>query len=261
MLKTQLIIGNLGGVMSGHSKWSQIKHKKANTDAKRGKAFTKIVKEITVAAKAGGGDPDGNPRLRLAIDKAKEVNMPADNIKKAIMKGTGELPGVNYEEVTYEGYGPGGAAIMMDVLTDNKNRTVGEIRHILAKNGGNLGESGCVGWIFDKKGYILVGKKKTDEDTLMTVALDAGAEDMKNDPDEENFEIITAPDSIDAVKTAIASNKIGVDHAEITMLPKNYVALEGTAAEQMIRLMDALEDHDDIQNVYANFDLPDDMKA
>jgi YebC/PmpR family DNA-binding regulatory protein len=246
--------------MSGHSKWSQIKHKKANTDAKRGKAFTKIVKEITVAAKAGGGDPDGNPRLRLAIDKAKEVNMPADNIKKAIMKGASELSGVNYEEVTYEGYGPGGTAIMMDVLTDNKNRTVGEIRYILGKNGGNLGESGCVGWIFDKKGYILVDKKKTDEDSLMTVVLDAGAEDLKNDPDEENYEITTAPDALDAVKTALSSNKIDVSHAEITMLPKNYVALEGSAADQMIRLMDALEDHDDIQNVYANFDLPDDMK-
>jgi YebC/PmpR family DNA-binding regulatory protein len=248
--------------MSGHSKWSQIKHKKANTDAKRGKAFTKIVKEITVAAKSGGGDPDGNPRLRLAIDKAKEVNMPADNIKKAVMKGTGELPGVNYEEVTYEGYGPGGAAIMMDVLTDNKNRTVGEIRYILSKNGGNLGESGCVGWIFDKKGYILVNKKKTDEDSLMTVALDAGAEDMKNDPEEENYEITTTPEALDAVKKALSSSKIETAHAEVTMLPKNYVALEGSAAEQMIRLMDALEDHDDIQNVYANFDLPDDdLKA
>jgi YebC/PmpR family DNA-binding regulatory protein len=247
--------------MSGHSKWSQIKHKKANTDAKRGKAFTKLVKEITVAAKSGGGDPDGNPRLRLAIDKAKEVNMPSDNIKKAIMKGTGELPGVNYEEVTYEGYGPGGAAILLDVLTDNKNRTVGEIRHILTKNGGNLGESGCVGWIFDKKGYILVDKKKIDEDSLMAVALDAGAEDMKNDPDEDNYEITTTPDALEAVKSALIAGKIALAHAEVTMLPKNYVALEGGAAEQMIRLMDALEDHDDIQNVYANFDLPDDMKA
>jgi YebC/PmpR family DNA-binding regulatory protein len=244
--------------MSGHSKWSQIKHKKANTDAKRGKSFTKIVKEITVAAKAGGGDPDGNPRLRLAIEKAKEVNMPADNIKKAIMKGTGELPGVNYEEVTYEGYGPGGAAIMMDVLTDNKNRTVGEIRYILGKNGGNLGESGCVGWIFDKKGYILVDKKKIDEDTLMTVVLDAGADDMKNDPEEDNYEITTSPEFLDAVKHALNANKIEMALAEITMVPKNYVTMEGTQADQMIRLIDALEDHDDIQNVYANFDIPDD---
>jgi YebC/PmpR family DNA-binding regulatory protein len=248
--------------MSGHSKWSQIKHKKANTDAKRGKAFTKIVKEITVAAKAGGGDPDGNPRLRLAVDKAKEVNMPSDNIKKAIMKGTGELPGTNYEEVIYEGYGPGGAAIMMDVLTDNKNRTVGEIRHILSKNGGNLGESGCVAWIFDKKGYILVDKSKADEESLMMTALDAGAEDMKNDPDESNYEIITASESLDAVKNALISNKIDISLAETTRLPKNYVALEGSAAEQMIRLIDLLEDHDDIQNVYANFDVPDeDLQA
>jgi YebC/PmpR family DNA-binding regulatory protein len=243
--------------MSGHSKWSQIKHKKANTDAKKGKAFTKIVKEITVAARQGG-DPDGNPRLRLAIDKAKEVNMPSDNIKKAIMKGTGELPGTNYEEVRYEGYGPGGTAILMDVLTDNKNRTVGELRYILSKNGGNLGESGCVAWIFDKKGYILVDKKKTDEDTLMSIALDAGAEDIKNDPAEDNFEVITTPEAFDAVKNALAGSSIEAAMTEITMLPKNYVPLEGSAADQMIRLLDALEDHDDIQNVYANFDVPDD---
>lgn len=243
--------------MSGHSKWSQIKHKKANTDAKKGKSFTKIVKEITVAARSGG-DPDGNPRLRLAIDKAKEVNMPSENIKKAIMKGTGELPGVNYEEVIYEGYGPGGAAVLMDVLTDNKNRTVSEIRHILSKNGGNLGESGCVAWIFDKRGYILVDKAKVDEDTLMSIALDAGAEDMKNDPKEDNYEIITAPETLDTVKNAIAGDKMDISLAEVTMLPKNYVPLEGNAAEQMIRLIDALEDHDDIQNVYANFDIADD---
>jgi YebC/PmpR family DNA-binding regulatory protein len=243
--------------MSGHSKWSQIKHKKANTDAKKGKSFTKIVKEITVAARSGG-DPDGNPRLRLAIDKAKEVNMPSENIKKAIMKGTGELPGVNYEEVIYEGYGPGGAAVLMDVLTDNKNRTVSEIRHILSKNGGNLGESGCVAWIFDKRGYILVDKAKVDEDTLMSIALDAGAEDMKNDPKEDNYEIITALETLDTVKNAIAGHKMDISLAEVTMLPKNYVPLEGNAAEQMIRLIDALEDHDDIQNVYANFDIADD---
>jgi YebC/PmpR family DNA-binding regulatory protein len=248
--------------MSGHSKWSQIKHKKANTDAKKGKSFTKIVKEITVAARSGGGDPEGNPRLRLAIDKAKEVNMPSDNIKKAIMKGTGELPGTTYEEVIYEGYGPGGAAVLMEVLTDNKNRTVSEIRHVLSKNGGNLGESGCVSWIFDKRGYILVDKAKVDEDTLMSIVLDAGAEDMKNDPKEENYEIITAPENLNSVKDAIAGNKIESSLAEITMLPKNYVPLEGTAAEQMLRLIDALEDHDDIQNVYANFDVVDDsLKA
>jgi YebC/PmpR family DNA-binding regulatory protein len=196
--------------------------------------------------------------LRLAIDKAKEVNMPSENIKKAIMKGTGELPGVNYEEVIYEGYGPGGAAVLMDVLTDNKNRTVSEIRHILSKNGGNLGESGCVAWIFDKRGYILVDKAKVDEDTLMSIALDAGAEDMKNDPKEDNYEIITAPETLDTVKNAIAGHKMDICLAEVTMLPKNYVPLEGNAAEQMIRLIDALEDHDDIQNVYANFDVADD---
>ncbi len=244
--------------MSGHSKWSQIKHKKANTDAKKGKSFTKIVKEITVAARSGGGDPEGNPRLRLAIDKAKEVNMPSDNIKKAIMKGTGELPGTTYEESIYEGYGPGGAAIMMEVMTDNKNRTVSEIRYILSKNGGNLGEAGCVSWIFDKKGYILVEKTKVDEDALMSIVLDAGAEDMKNDPKEENYEIITTPETLEVVKDAIKRNKIDISLAEVTMLPKNYVPLEGLAAEQMLRLIDGLEDHDDIQNVYANFDVTDD---
>jgi YebC/PmpR family DNA-binding regulatory protein len=244
--------------MSGHSKWSQIKHKKANTDVKKGKSFTKIVKEITVAARSGGGDPEGNPRLRLAIDKAKEVNMPSDNIKKAIMKGTGELPGTTYEESIYEGYGPGGAAIMMEVMTDNKNRTVSEIRYILSKSGGNLGEAGCVSWIFDKKGYILVEKTKVDEDALMSIVLDAGAEDMKNDPKEENYEIITTPETLEAVKDAIKRNKIDISLAEVTMLPKNYVPLEGLAAEQMLRLIDGLEDHDDIQNVYANFDVTDD---
>jgi YebC/PmpR family DNA-binding regulatory protein len=244
--------------MSGHSKWSQIKHKKANTDAKKGKSFTKIVKEITVAARSGGVDPEGNPRLRLAIDKAKEVNMPSDNIKKAIMKGTGELPGTTYEESIYEGYGPGGAAIMMEVMTDNKNRTVSEIRHILSKNGGNLGEAGCVSWIFDKKGYILVEKTKVDEDALMSIVLDAGAEDMKNDPKEESYEIITTPETLEVVKDAIKRNKIDISLAEVTMLPKNYVPLEGPAAEQMLRLIDGLEDHDDIQNVYANFDVTDD---
>ncbi|HMK55348.1 MAG TPA: YebC/PmpR family DNA-binding transcriptional regulator [Dissulfurispiraceae bacterium] len=242
--------------MSGHSKWSQIKHKKANTDAKKGKAFTKIVKEITVAARSGG-DPDGNPRLRLAIEKAKEVNMPSDNIKKAVMKGTGELPGVTYEEIIYEGYGPGGAAILLDVLTDNKNRTVSEIRHLLSKHGGNLGEAGCVAWIFDKRGYILVEKTKVDEDTLMSVALDAGAEDLKNDPKEDNYEIITTPENLDAVRNAIMAKNIDVSLAEVTMLPKNYVPLEGGAAEQMIKLIDVLEDHEDIQNVYANFDVAD----
>jgi YebC/PmpR family DNA-binding regulatory protein len=245
--------------VSGHSKWSQIKHKKGQTDAKRGKTFTKIVKEVSIAARLGGGDPDGNPRLRSAVEKAKEVNMPHDNIKKAIMKGTGELPGVAYEEYVYEGYGPAGVALMIEVMTDNKNRTLPEIRHMLAKSGGSLGETGCVSWMFDKKGYILVNKSKSSEDTVMSIALDAGAEDMKNDPDEENYEIITAPEDFTRVKDAVEKANIPVASAEVSMLPKNYVVLDERAAEQMVRLMDALEDNDDIQNVYANFDIPDEV--
>lgn len=245
--------------MAGHSKWAQIKHKKAHTDAKRGKTFTKIVKEISVAAKLGGGDPTGNPRLRLAIEKAKEVNMPHDNIKKAIQKGTGELPGVVYEEYVYEGYGPSGVAVMIEVMTDNKNRTVPEIRHILGKNGGSLGESGCVSWMFRKRGYILVGKEKADEDTIMAVALEAGAEDMRNDPGEESFEIITEPEVLNSVKEALESAGIATESAEVAMLPQNYVGLNERAAEQMVRLMEALEDHEDVQNVFANFDLPDEV--
>lgn len=247
--------------MAGHSKWAQIKHKKAHTDAKRGKIFTKIVKEISVAARLGGGDPEGNPRLRSAIEKAKEVNMPSENIKRAIMKGTGELPGTTYEEITYEGYGPGGVAILIETLTDNKNRTVSEIRHILSKNGGNMGEAGCVSWIFEKKGYILVEKTKVDEDTLMSVVLDAGAEDMKNDPREDNYEVITSPENLNAVKEAIEKQNIPVSLSEITMLPKSYVPIEGSAADQMVRLVDALEDNDDVQNVYANFDIPEEAMA
>ncbi|MCE5312424.1 MAG: YebC/PmpR family DNA-binding transcriptional regulator [Nitrospiraceae bacterium] len=243
--------------MSGHSKWSQIKHKKAHTDAKRGKAFTKIVKEIAVAARCGGGDPGGNPRLRTALEKAKEANMPSDNVKRAIMKGTGELPGAAYEEITYEGYGPGGAALLIQALTDNKNRTVSEVRHILSKNNGSMGEAGCVAWMFEKKGYILVEKNKADEETLMSLVLDAGAEDMINDPDEDSYEITTAPESLDATKEALTKSGIPFSMAEVTMLPKNYVALEGAAADQMVRLMEALEDNDDVQNVYSNFDLPE----
>ncbi len=245
--------------MSGHSKWSQIKHKKGHTDAKRGKIFTKIVKEISIAARLGGGDPNGNPRLRTAIEKAKEVNMPHDNVKKAIMKGTGELPGVAYEEYVYEGYGPAGVALMIEVMTDNKNRTLPEIRHVLAKTGGSLGETGCVSWMFDKKGYILVGKSKSSEDTVMSIALDAGAEDMKNDPNEENYEIITAPEDFTKVKEALEKANIPISSAEVSMLPKNYVVLDEKAAEQMVRLMDGLEDNDDVQNVYANFDIPDEV--
>jgi YebC/PmpR family DNA-binding regulatory protein len=247
--------------MSGHSKWAGIKRKKAVVDAKRGKAFSKVSKEITVAAKIGGGNPDMNPRLRLAIDKAKGVNMPSDNVKKAIMKGTGELPGTNYEETTYEGYGPGGVALLLEVLTDNKNRTVGEIRHILSKHNGNMGESGCVAWMFDKKGYILVNKSDIDEDTLMSAALDAGADDFKNDPEEENYEITTVPEDIDTVREHLKKENITLNLAEVTMLPQNYVKLEGKDAVKMIRLMGALEDHDDVQNVYANFDIPDEIMA
>ena len=245
--------------MSGHSKWAQIKHKKAHTDAKRGKIFTKIVKEISVAARIGGGDPSGNPRLRLAIEKAKEVNMPHDNIKRAIMKGTGELPGMSYEEFTYEGYGPGGVAVLIEALTDNKQRTVSEIRHIMSKHGGNLGEAGCVAWIFQQKGYLLVDKSKVDEDTLMTIALDAGAEDMKNDPKEDNYEVISSPEDLTRVKNALEASNLPVSLAETTMLPKNYVLLEERAAEQMLKLIELLEENEDVQNVYANFDIPDEV--
>jgi len=247
--------------VSGHSKWAQIKHKKAHADVKRGKIFTKIVKEISVSARLGGGDLSGNPRLRTAIEKAKEVNMPQDNIKRAIMKGTGELPGVSYEEALYEGYGPGGVAILVEVLTDNRNRTVPEIRHILTKHGGSLGEAGCVSWMFENRGYVLVDKTKVDEDTLMSVALDAGAEDMRNDPKEDNYEIITTPENMGKVKASIETSGIPVSLAEITMLPKSYVTINEKHAEQMMRLVEALEDHDDIQNVYTNFDIPDEVMA
>jgi YebC/PmpR family DNA-binding regulatory protein len=245
--------------MSGHSKWAQIKHKKAHTDAKRGKIFTKIVKEISVAARIGGGDPSGNPRLRLAIEKAKEVNMPHDNIKRAIMKGTGELPGMSYEEFTYEGYGPGGVAVLIETLTDNKQRTVSEVRHTMSKHGGNLGEAGCVAWMFQQKGYLLVDKSKVDEDTLMTIALDAGAEDMRNDPKEDNYEVITSPEDLTRVKNALEAAHVPVSLAETTMLPKNYVLLEERAAEQMLKLIELLEENEDVQNVYANFDIPEEV--
>ena len=245
--------------MSGHSKWAGIKHKKAIVDAKRGKAFSKLSKEISVAAKIGGGNPEMNPRLRMAVDNAKGLNMPGDNIKRAIQKGTGELPGAVYEETVYEGYGPAGVAIMLEVMTDNKNRTVGEIRHILTKHNGNMGETGCVGWMFDKKGYILVTKSAGDEDTIMSIALDAGAEDFKNDPEEENYEIITAPEDYNSVKEFLEKKDIPLNLAEITMIPQNYIKLESKDAGKMLKLMDLLEDHDDVQNVYANFDIPDDF--
>ncbi len=247
--------------MSGHSKWSQIKYKKAVVDAKRGKVFSKIAKEISVAARLGGGDPVMNPRLRTAIEKAKETNMPHDNIKRAIQKGTGELPGTTYEETVYEGYGPGGVAILLEALTDNKNRTVAEIRHLLGKYGGSLGEAGCVSWIFEKKGYILVGKDSIDEDSLMSLAIEAGAEDMKNDPREDNYEIITLPEDFLPVKDVLLQKGVSISAAEVTMLPKSTVSLTGDDAVKMLNLMEVLEDHDDIQNVYANFDIPDEVMA
>jgi len=245
--------------MSGHSKWAGIKHKKAIVDVKKGKVFSKISKELSVAARLGGGNADMNPRLRLAMEKAREANMPSDNVKRAIQKGTGELPGAAYEETTYEGYGPGGVAILMEIMTDNKNRTVGEIRHILTKQGGNMGEAGCVAWMFDKKGYILVDKKTIDEDTLMSLALDAGADDFKSDPDDENYEITTAPEDLNTVKEFLTGKNIELNLAEVTYIPQNYVNLEGKDANKMLALMEALEDHDDVQNVYANFDIPDEM--
>ena len=240
--------------MSGHSKWATTKHKKAAVDSKRGKSFTKLIKEITVSARLGGGDPDGNPRLRAAIQKSKEQNMPADNIKRAIMKGTGELPGVSYEEILYEGYGPGGTAMLVEIMTDNKNRTVSEIRHILSKHGGHLGEAGCVGWMFHKGGDIVVDKNKADEDTLLTLALEAGADDMKSD-DPDQFEILMAPGGMEGVKKALEAKGIPIALAEVTQIPQTYVKLEGRDAEQMLKLMEALEDHDDVQKVHANFDI------
>ncbi len=244
--------------MSGHSKWSTIKHKKGAADAKRGKIFTKLIKEITVAARmGGGGDIASNPRLRTAVLAAKAENMPKDNIERAIKKGTGELEGVNYEESVYEGYGPSGVAVLVESLTDNKNRTVADIRHIFSKSGGNLGENGCVGWMFDKKGYISIEKAATDEDALMEAALDAGAEDVREDGD--NFEVITAPEDFETVKEAIDKASIPYTEAEVTMLPQTTANLEGKEAEQMIRLMDALEDCDDVQKVYTNADISEDV--
>ena len=239
--------------MSGHSKWHTIKHKKGAADAKRGKIFTRIIKELTVAARNGGGDPDANPRLRTVIADAKAVNMPAENIKRAIQRGTGELPGVSYEETTYEGYGPGGAALIIECLTDNRNRTVGELRHLLAKNNGNLGETNSVAWMFSKKGYIVVDKKAADEEQLLNVVLDAGGDDLRDDDD--NWEIITEPSAFEAVRGAITSLGVEPASAEVAMLPQNYVKLEGKEASQMVRLMEALEEHDDVQHVWSNFDI------
>jgi YebC/PmpR family DNA-binding regulatory protein len=244
--------------MSGHSKWSTIKRKKGAIDAKRGKIFTKVIKEITLAARLGGGDPETNARLRQAIMTAKDENMPKDNIERAIKKGSGTgADAVIYEEVTYEGYGPGGAAVLVAVMTDNKNRTVAEVRHIFSKHGGNLGENGCVSWIFEKKGSIVVEKKSVKEDELMELALEAGAQDIR---DEENeYEIITDPSSFEGVKNAIDQRKIKYIEARISLIPQTTVKLEAGKAEQMLKLMEKLEDNDDVQNVYANFDIADDI--
>ena len=239
--------------MSGHSKWHTIKHKKGAADAKRGKVFTRIIKELTVAARGGGGDVDSNPRLRTVVAEAKAVNMPADNIKRAIQRGTGELPGVSYDEITYEGYGPGGAAIIIETLTDNKNRTVGEIRHMLGKYGGNLAAENSVAWMFNKVGYIVVEKGKAEEEALLAAAIDAGADDMRDDG--EAWEIVSAPDAFQKVLDAVKALGIEPGAAEIAMLPQNYVKLEGKPAQQMVRLMEAAEDHEDTKKVWSNADI------
>lgn len=243
--------------MSGHSKWASIKHKKAATDTKRGKLFTKLIRAITVSARRGGGKMESNPALRLAVQKAKDANMPSDNIERAIKKGTGELPGVSYEEVTYEGYGPGGVAILVDVLTDNKNRTTSDIRNIFSKKNGNLAGSGSVAWLFEKKGYIVVSRGAIEEDRLMSVVLDAGAEDLK--AEETTYAITTAPYDFEKVKNALTDTGVKVESAEITMVPKSTVKITGDSAKKMLELVDVLEDYDDVQNVYANFDIPDEL--
>ncbi|MGH9413545.1 MAG: YebC/PmpR family DNA-binding transcriptional regulator [Terriglobales bacterium] len=239
--------------MSGHSKWATIKHKKAATDAKRGKIFTRLIKEIAIAARASGGDADSNPRLRSAIIAAKAENMPADNIKRAIQRGTGELPGVMYEEFSLEGYGPGGAAVLMDITTDNRNRTVSEIRHLMSKNHGNMGEAGCVAWMFKKRGTLSVPKSAAAEDELMAMVLEAGAEDMVDDG--ESWEVLTAPESFEPVLNAVKERKIEPENAEVAMIPQNYIKLTGKEAEQMMKLLDALDESDDVTHVYSNFDM------
>ena len=239
--------------MSGHSKWATIKHKKGALDAKRGKIFTRLIKEITVAARNGGGDADKNPRLRKAVQDAKAENMPADNIKRAIQRGTGELPGVSYEEFTMEGYGPGGVALLVEISTDNRNRTVSEIRHAFSKNGGNLGEAGSVAWMFHKKGDIVVPKAAAKEDDLMNIVLEAGGDDLKDDG--ENWEVLTDPAAFETVVEALKKANIHPTTAEVALLPQNYIKLEGSNANTMIRLIEALEDQDDVNHVYSNFDV------
>ena len=243
--------------MSGHSKWSSIKHKKGAADAKRGKIFSKLIKELTVAARLGGGDPTGNPRLKTAIQIAKAENMPKDNIERAIKKGAGELEGTAYAEVNYEAYGPGGVAVLIDCLTDNKNRAVADIKHIFDRYGGNIGEPGCVAWMFEKKGLIVFEKKTIEEEKLLNIALDAGAEDVSEQ--ETEFEVLTAPADFESVKKAFDDEELTYNLAEISMIPNSTVRLEGKKAEQMLNLMEALEDNDDISHVYANFDIPDEV--
>jgi len=245
--------------MSGHSKWHSIKHKKGAIDAKRGRMFTKLIKEITIAARIGGGDIEGNPRLRKAVQDAKGVNMPADNIKRAIQKGTGELEGGQLDEIMYEGYAPGGVAMLVEVVTDNRNRTVSEIRHVFSKNGGNMGESGSVAWMFQKKGYIAVEKSKADEESLMNLAIEAGADDFQSD--ESMYEIYTAPDAFEAVLNALKGKNIDTETAEVSMIPQNYIKVEGKTAQQVVKLMELFDDHDDVQHVYANFEVSDALLA
>ena len=239
--------------MSGHNKWSTIKHKKGAADAKRGKLFSKIIKEITIAARMGGGDAEGNPRLRTAVNAARAANMPKDNVDKAIKRGTGEIEGVNYEEITYEGYGPGGAAVLVEALTDNKNRTVAEVRHIFEKYNGNLGEAGCVAWMFKKQGIVVITADGLDEDEVMEVALECGAHDVKKEGD--TFEVAADPADVETVRKAVEDKGWKVEMAEVTMIPQTTVKLEGKKAEQMLKMMDALDDNEDMQKVFANFDI------
>jgi YebC/PmpR family DNA-binding regulatory protein len=239
--------------MSGHSKWATIKHKKGALDAKRGKIFTRLIKEISIAAKNGGGDPDTNPRLRTAVAAAKAENMPADNIKRAVQRGTGELPGATYEEFSLEGYGPGGVAVLVDINTDNRNRTVSEIRHVFGKNGGNMAEAGAVSWMFHKKGDIVIPKVSAKEDDLMGIVLEAGAEDLRDDG--ENWEVLSAPSAYEAILEALKAAGVAPASSSVAMIPQNYIKLEGAQATQMIRLVEALEENDDVQNVHSNFDV------
>ena len=245
--------------MSGHSKWSTIKHKKAMVDARRGKMFTKLIRELTSAARAGGGDPDVNPRLRTAVASAKGANMPNDTIQRAIQKGTGEIAGETYEEVTYEGYGAGGVAVLVDTLTDNKNRTVAEIRHLFARHGGSMGENGCVAWMFQRQGFLALDAASIDEDALLELVLEAGGDDVKTEND--LYEILTSPEAFEDVRSSLEAQGLTPEVAEVTMLPQSTVSIEGKQAEQVLRLMEALDDQDDVRRAYANFDIPDDVMA